>query len=185
MITVRIGVALSLLIAIAALAVAVLSLMGDIRSNNDADGRVVQTGITNRLTGDPVEFSLDDFFMSPDGEGQVNALYAYPPGFSGSIRGCKVVWQRDATVVADGRVVGPGLFTDPCTGAHFDSGGNLIDGAADRGLDRFAMTPEPEGLMVDTRTLLCGPSVAPASNTEATATPTPVTCKRVARAAAR
>ena len=164
MVTVRIGVALSLLVSIAALAVAVAALIGNIRDGDPSAGRLVQTRITNRLTGDPVEFLLDEFYMTADGNGHVNALYAYPPGFTGSIRGCQVVWQRDATVMSSGRVAGPGLFTDPCSGAHFDRDGELVDGTADRGLDRFAMTPEPDGLMVDTRTLLCGP---PATRAEA------------------
>ena len=180
--TVRIAVALSLLVSIAALAVGVAALIGNVRNGDAAPGRLVQTGITNRLSGDPVEFRLDDFYMTSDGSGRVNALYAYPPGFSGSVRGCTVVWQPDATVVAGGRVLGPGLFTDPCNGAHFDRAGQLVDGAADRGLDRFAMTPEPDGLVVDTHTLLCGPAPEGSGAVTPTATPTVASkCEPVSR----
>jgi hypothetical protein len=179
---VRFGVALSLILSIAALAIGVAALMGNIRDKGEVRGRLVQTRITNELTGDPVEFPLDGFFMTPDGSGQVQALYAYPPGFFGDVRGCKLVWQAQAVVSSDTAIAGPGLFTDPCSGAHFDRAGTLIDGPADRDLDRFPMTPEPDGFLVDTRTLLCGPNLPAAEATDAptaTATPeSPATCGR-------
>jgi hypothetical protein len=176
---VRIGVALSLIVGIAALGIGVAALMGNIRDHGETHGRLVQTRITNELTGDPVEFTTDGFFMAPDGSGEVHALYAYPPGFFGNVRGCKLVWQASAIVGS----AGPGLFTDPCSGAHFDRDGALVDGPADRDLDRFPMTPEPDGFLVDTRTLLCGTNLPVAAATDApTATPTPespATCQRV------
>jgi len=172
MIGVRAGVALALVVAIAALAVGAAALVGTVRDNGPATGRLVQTRITNRLTGDPVLFSLDGFYMSPDVEGRVNALYVYPPGYFGHNRGCKVVWQGDAVAFSGAVRVGPGLFTDPCSGAHFDRTGALIDGSADRALDRFAMTPEPDGFLVDTRVLLCGENL-PHDAVDVTPTPTP------------
>src|SRR5574338_643980 len=144
------------MLAIAALAVGGSALVADLRDDGAAGGRLVQTRISNKLTGDPVLFPLDDFYMTPDGAGRVNAIYIHPPGFFGHNRGCKVVWQADAVVPLSGRRAGPGLFTDPCSGAHFDRTGSLVNGSADRALDRFPMTPEPDGFLVDTRVLLCG-----------------------------
>ncbi len=178
MIRARIGVAVAIALALASLAIAVVAFTSTVRDDKPRPGRLVQTRITDRLTGGPVPFPLDDFMMSPDGAGHVAALYAYPPGFFGHARGCKVVWQSDAIIQAPDGTHGPGLFTDPCSGARFDRTGALISGSADRGLDRFAMTPEPDGFLVDTRTLLCGPE---ANARGATATPTPespATCAR-------
>ena len=182
MIGVRLGVAFTLVLALAALAVGGAALVGNIRGDGSETGRLVQTRITNRLTGDPVLFLLDDFYMTPDGEGHVLALYVYPPGFFGHNRGCKVLWQHDATALQGGRRFGPGLFTDPCSGAHFDRTGALIDGSADRALDRFAMTPEPDGFLVDTHVLLCGENL-PNGAADVTPTPTPEEPAHCARAA--
>ncbi|MBF6600734.1 MAG: hypothetical protein IVW36_09520 [Dehalococcoidia bacterium] len=188
MIGTRIGVALALVLSIAALGVGVAALMGTIRDNGAPGGRLVQTRITNELTGDPVEFAADGFFMTSDGSGRVAALYAYPPGYFGDVRGCKLVWQPLAVVSSASGTAGPGLFTDPCSGARFDRTGTLVTGPADRNLDRFPMTPEPDGFLVDTRTLLCGANLPVADAADApTATPTPetpATCARVSPDAA-
>ena len=108
-------------------------------------------------------------------------------GFFGENRGCKVVWQAQAQTLVSGKNYGPGLFTDPCSGAHFDRTGALVDGPADRDLDYFPMTPEPDGFLVDTRTLLCGDAPVPqvgSSTPQPTATPTP-SSPRNATASAR
>jgi hypothetical protein len=178
----RIGVAVAIVLALAALAIGVVAFTTSIRGDDSGPGRVVQTRVTNKLSGDPVSFPLDGFVMISDGKGGVLALYVYPPGFFGHARGCTVVWQASATVQTPDGTAGPGLFTDPCSGAHFDRTGALVDGPADRGLDRFPMTPAPDGFLVDTHELLCGP--APASRSAgAAATPTPESpakCKRAA-----
>jgi hypothetical protein len=179
---VRLGVAFALVVAVAGLALGGAALVGTIRDDGSPSGRLVQTRITNRLNGDPVLFSLDDFYMSPDGEGRVHALYLYPPGYFGHNRGCKIVWQADATALDGARRIGPGLFTDPCSGAHFDRTGALINGSADRALDYFAMTPEPDGFLVDTQKLLCGDNL-PNEAAGMTPTPTPETPARCDRAA--
>lgn len=182
MIGVRLGVALAIVLAVGALAVGGAALVGDIRGNDTATGRLVQTRITNKLSGDPVLFPLDDFYMAPDGAGHVRALYVYPPGFFGHNRGCKVIWQSDATALDGARRFGPGLFTDPCSGAHFDRTGALVNGSADRALDWFAMTPEPDGLLVDTHVLRCGDNL-PNTAADVTPTPTPEEPARCDRAA--
>ncbi|MHB8376551.1 MAG: hypothetical protein ACYDEB_06295 [Dehalococcoidia bacterium] len=179
MISVRTGVAIAIVLSIAALAVGVAALMQDVRGGGPTHGRLVQTRITNTLSGDPVRFALDRFYMSPEGNGHVVALYEYPPGFFGHTRGCPLVWQRDAVVVA-GTTTYRGLFTDPCSGAHFDRSGKLVDGPADRDLDRFPMTPEPDGMLVDTHTLLCGDNL-PNAAAGVTPTPTPATPARCPR----
>ena len=176
MLSARTGAAVAIVLSIVALAVGLAALMQDVRGGGPAHGRLVQTRITNQLTGDPVRFALDHFYMSPDGRGHVVALYEYPPGFFGHTRGCPLVWQGDAVVVAGAKTY-RGLFTDPCSGAHFDRSGTLVNGPADRNLDYFAMTPEPDGMLVDTRTLLCGDNL-PDHAADVTPTPTPATPAR-------
>lgn len=174
MISSRVGAALALFLAVAALAIAIVAFMSTVRSDGDTIGRLVQTRRYNNSADPPVLFTVDDFFAGTGSDGRVTALYVYPPGYDGHVRGCKVVWDSAATAdTADGRQ-GPGLYVDPCNGARFDRDGAFIAGEADRGLDRFPTQPGVDGVVVDTRRLICGkdvPSIAtPASGETPTAT---------------
>jgi hypothetical protein len=171
-ISVRLGLAVSLVLSIAAVALGVTAVMSTIRDEREKPGRLVQTRITNAFDGDPQSFPLDDFFVSRAAGGELRALYAYPPGFFGHMRGCKVVWS--STEVVSGRT---GAFVDPCGGARFGRDGTLLSGPADRGLDYFELEPSVEGMIADTRTLYCGPAFAPPeqpapADTPSAATPT-------------
>lgn len=182
MIGARVGVAIALVVSIAALAAGVAALMEMVRDNGPTVGRLVQTRLTSEYAGPPVNFVLDDFFVVRGTDGRLHAWYAYPPGYFGHDRGCKVVWDAAATITtASGATAGPGLFVDPCGGARFDRDGDLLSGPADRNLDEFPTSAAVDGTLVDTRRLLCGSPLAsqatPRSG-EPTATPRPATCPR-------
>jgi hypothetical protein len=171
----RIAVTVSLLVSLAALTLGVVAFTRTVRDHSDTPGRLVQTRMNNDYTGAPVAFPLDDFFVGPDTSGRVRAYYAYPPGFFGHQRGCKMIWDQSATITANGgRTAGPGLFVDPCGGARFSRDGVLVAGPADRNLDEFQLSPAVDGFIVDTRKLYCGAPLpsAPATPEADDATPT-------------
>ena len=183
MISSRVGAALAIVISIVALAVAVVAFMANVRGNGPTVGRLVQTRLTNEYDGAPLPFIVDDFFIGRGSDGRLHAWYAYPPGFYGHTRGCKIIWDPMATISTAHGVVGLGLFVDPCGGARFNRDGELVSGPADRGLDEFATSAAVDGTLVDTRRLLCGspppPDATPESSSQASPTPQPVTCERV------
>lgn len=154
----RTGVAVTLLVAVAAGIAAFAALVAALRDDEPSPGRVLQTRMTNAYRGDPVSFPLDDLYVSPGTDGRLHALYVYPPGFYGHARGCKVVWVPDDAVGAGAARSGPGHFVDPCGGARFDRDGRLVQGPADRGLDYFATRTDVGGTVVDTHVLYCGPA---------------------------
>lgn len=191
MISTRLGVAIALALSAAAVALGAFAAFAAFRDDDDGGpGRMVQTRLTREFEGEPMLFPLDDFYASRGRDGRLYALYAYPPGYFGHVRGCRVVWDAFAVTSVEGRSYGPGLFLDPCGGARFDRDGRLISGPADRGLDRFATSAGIEGTVVDTHELLCGPAVPTPTPTASprprTATPSPTegsgddeTCERV------
>jgi len=189
----RVAVTVAVLLSLAALALGVVAFTRTVRDHSDTPGRLVQTRMNNDYVGAPVSFPLDDFFVGPDRSGRVRAFYAYPPGYFGHQRGCKMIWDQTATIVSDRGLgsAGPGLFVDPCGGARFNRDGLLVAGPADRNLDEFLLSPAVDGFIVDTKTLYCGaplpsPSETPESG-DATPTPAPTatpgpedrTCDRV------
>jgi hypothetical protein len=176
MIGARLGAALALAFAVAAVGLAAAALMAALRDDEEAAGRLVQTRLV-ATEGDPVLFALDDFYAVTGEDGVLRALYVYPPGYFGHQRGCRVVW-----LAGSGESVG--AFVDPCGGARFRRDGALIAGAADRGLDRFKTEPGIEGVIVDTRTLYCGPkAMARATATSIPTTGTPAATTATAEAA--
>lgn len=175
MIGTRAAVALSLLLSVVAVAVGAAAFMSTVRDERVKPGRLVQTRITNQYEGAPVAFPIDDFFLSRGDDGRMRALYAYPPGFFGHTRGCRVIWDPEGRTTTAAGEQGPGLFVEPCGGARFDRDGRLLSGPADRGLDYFTTEPGVEGIIVDSRTLYCGPAYVepPAATSTVTATATP------------
>lgn len=170
-VTTRIGAALALVAALAALAFAIVAFMSTVRDDTPTRGRLVQSRLTNEDGGAPLLFPLDEFYIGRDSSGHQRAFYLYPPGFYGHNRGCKIVWDDLATAEMQTGRVGPGLYIDPCSGARFDRDGELISGPADRGLDEFLTQPGVEGVIVDTRKLVCGAEYIPPP----TFTPQPAT----------
>jgi hypothetical protein len=152
---------LALLLSIAAVSLATVAFMSTLRDEEDKPGRLVQTRLTQDYTGDPQLFPVDDFYIGPSNDNELRAFYVYPPGFFGHQRGCRIVWDGSAAVDTPNGPQGPGLYVDPCGGARFNRDGELIDGPADRGLDEFETGPSPEGVVVDTRELLCGERYRP------------------------
>jgi hypothetical protein len=158
--------------------------MANIRNDDPATGRLVQTRLTNEYDGPPQFFAIDDFFVVRGSDRRLHAWYVYPPGFFGHVRGCKLVWDQTATIATnDGGTAGPGLFVDPCGGARFDTDGELVSGPADRNLDEFPTSAAVAGMLVDTRELYCGSPLP----TDATPESTPTArasaerCDRVSR----
>jgi hypothetical protein len=184
-ITTRAGAALALLLSIAAVAFAIVAFMSTVRDNGDTTGRLVQTRLTNDSDGAPTLFPVDDFFIGRGSDSRMHAFYVYPPGFYGHTRGCKVIWDPAAAVDTPLRKAGPGLYVEPCGGAKFDRDGALVDGPADRGLDYFATQPAVDGIIVDTKRLICGAEFvvadtpSPDETPEPSPSPKPQTCERV------
>ena len=170
MIGTRVATAFALLLAIVAVALGVTALAVALGDDSTEPPSLVQTRIAV-VDGDPVAFPLHDFYLSGDGEGRPLALYLYPPGYYGHVRGCRVLWVADDLVALEGGLAGPGLFVDPCGGARFDREGRLVAGEADRGLDRFRTFTELGGEVVDVSVLYCGPE-GPSGVPVVPATPT-------------
>jgi hypothetical protein len=183
----RLGVAVALMLGVAGIALGTYAVFATLRDDDGEPGRMVQTRLTREFDGEPMLFTIDDFYVSRGRDGRLYALYVYPPGYYGHARGCRVVWDGTMTVSVEGRIYGPGLFVDPCGGARFDRDGTLLSGPADRGLDRFATSAAVEGTAVDTHELLCGPLVpTPTATATPRRSPTPapteepdVHCERV------
>jgi hypothetical protein len=173
MISSRVGAALALVLAAAALALAVVAFMATVRDDSDTAGRFVQSRLTNDYAGAPVLFPIDDFFIGRATDGYLHAWYAYPPGYFGHVRGCKVIWEATGTIDTPKGKAGPGLFVDPCGGSRFDRDGALVYGPADHGLDEFSTQPGVEGVIVDTRRLICGKELPVEATPESDETPTP------------
>lgn len=161
MISTRVGVVVSLLLAIGALALAIVAFMSTVRDDGPVTGRLVQSRLTNEYSGAPLAFPIDDFFIGRGTDNVLHAFYQYPPGFFGHIRGCKLIWDPAAIVAVPEGTYGPGLFIDPCGGARFTRDGKLVAGPADRDLDFFATSAAVDGTVVDTRRLLCGAGLVP------------------------
>jgi hypothetical protein len=176
----RFAVALALMLAVAAAIVGTAAFMMAWADEDDESGRLVSTRITNSYEGDPVLFPIDDFYFARGRDGKMRALYVYPAGFFGHTRGCKVVWIADEDIDGPGGAE-PGYFVDPCGGARFTPDGLLAAGPADRGLDYFQTQPGVEGIIVDTRTLWCGPLYEPPTPVP-TDTPSPVVTPTVGSA---
>jgi hypothetical protein len=160
MINVRVAAALALLLGAAGAALGVIALFAALRDDDAAEGRLVETRLAP-FEGDPVYFPLDELYVSTDESGTIRALYVYPPGYFGHVRGCRVVWIGNEVVENSGHRFGPGLFVDPCGGARFGRSGEMIQGPADRGLDYFTTKPGLGGVIVDTRELHCGETYQP------------------------
>ncbi|MBI2723878.1 MAG: hypothetical protein HYX50_02345 [Chloroflexi bacterium] len=171
MIRARIAVAISILMSVGALAIAIVAFTTTVRDKGDITGRLLQTRMNNEYTGDPVLFPIDDVFVGPNSAGKLRAFYVYPPGYYGHTRGCRVVWDAAAAVAVAGESFGPGLYIDPCGGARFNRDGELVAGPADRSLDRFDTLPAVDGMVVDTRRLWCGPT--PGAQQPARESPSP------------
>ena len=170
MISVRFGLALALVLGVAGIIIGTTAFFAAERKTGDITGRLVQSRATNEYNGPPLAFPLDDFLIGKGSDGALHAFYAYPPGYFGHVRGCKIVWDNVGTVATP--KAGPGLYVDPCGGARFDRDGKLVSGPADRNLDYFATTPAVDGMIVDTRQLYCG-SALESQETPAAAEPSP------------
>jgi hypothetical protein len=165
--SVRFGAAAALLLSVAAVGLAVAALMATLRDDRGDRGRLINTRVSVEVAADAVLFPLDDLYIVRDVTGDVHALYLYPPGFFGHVRGCRVVWDGVTPATTD-PAAPPGIFIDPCSGARFARDGTLLAGPADRGLDYFELLPGVDGVVVDTRRLYCGD---PPTALQPTATP--------------
>jgi hypothetical protein len=147
-----------------------------VAQTNDDDGepgRFLQTRLNNAYDGAPIAFPLDDVYAVRGSDGRLHAYYAYPAGYYGQARGCRVVWVPDDVITTESGRYGPGLFVDPCGGARFDRDGAVVQGPAERGLDEFATVLDVPGIAVDTHTLYCGSDEPAVPGPPAPATPAP------------
>jgi hypothetical protein len=172
-VTTRLGAALALVVSIAALAVSVAAYTATVRDESTKPGRLVSTRVNSDYLGEPLLFPVDDFYIGYDSRFEFRAFYVFPPGYYGHDRGCKVVWDNRAVVDTASGQQGPGLYVEPCGGARFNKDGQLVEGPADRGLDFFRTEPGVDGVIVDTRRLLCGAPLSDATSATLTATATP------------
>ncbi len=93
-------------------------------------------------------------------QGQLFALYTADPHPIFREQGCTVHWDAMAQQVV-GSVAGSqdtivGLFIGNCSGSTFDISGKRLFGPSPRDLDRFPIASTPDGLVVNTKTLICG-----------------------------
>lgn len=166
------GAALALVLSVAAVALGAAALLAALRDDDGERGRFVQTRLVPSESA-PALFPLHEFYASTGEDGVLRALYVYPPGFYGHERGCQVVWAPSVPVPGVTRA-NSGEFVDPCSGERFAADGTAIFSEANRGLDRFKTEPGIEGMIVDTRTLYCGPPLvsAPLTATAQASAPT-------------
>jgi plastocyanin len=142
-----------------------------LRTRDDAPGRVVEAGPPEAYRHrEPILFALDDFYLMSLEGGEFVALYAYPPGYFGHVRGCRIRWEPDATyqgyhagtgatpapVSQQTLVEATGLWVEGCGGSKWDASGRRLFGPAPRDLDRFPVNLTAEGnIRIDTRRLQC------------------------------
>jgi plastocyanin len=142
-----------------------------LQSGDGGPGRVVEAGPPGAYQPRmPIPFALDDFYLMPLEDGEFIALYAYPPGYFGHVRGCRIRWEPNAAYHAyhagtgatpvpasqQTLVEATGLWVEGCGGAKWDARGQKLFGPAPRDLDRFPVERTAEGnIRVDTRRLQC------------------------------
>ena len=140
---------LAVMLASTALAVSLLH-------SHDTPGRVVQfePAFEDFPLLDPLEFPLDDFYLMRVGGDEFVALYVYPPGFFGHVRGCRLHWEPQTKF--DGVT---GVWTEGCSGSKWDARGRHLFGPPGRDLDRFPVRVTRRGgrweVQIDTRRLQC------------------------------
>ncbi|MGD9891660.1 MAG: hypothetical protein AB7R89_17440 [Dehalococcoidia bacterium] len=177
------------------------------QSRDDAPSRIVEAGPPAAYQPNmPISFALDDFYLMALESGEFVALYAYPPGYFGHVRGCRIRWEPDATFsalrpiglppgdeLATPNPEGPfepieatGLWVEPCGGSKWDSTRRYLFGPAPRDLDRFPVEVTDAGrISVDTRRLQCSGSPCERVRAESSGqtvlivTPTPTSEERV------
>jgi hypothetical protein len=159
--------------ALAGLAVVLagLALLVSATRGDTPRGRIVDAATRESyLIREPVLFALDDFFLVPLQDGSFVALYAYPPGNAGHVRGCRIRWEPTMTFEAYQAGTGAtpvpidqqmlvratGLWHEGCHGSRWDARGQYLFGPAGRDLDRFPVRVLDDGrIRIDTRRLHC------------------------------
>ena len=160
--------------AILALVVATVALLFTLARSPEPRGRVIEAGLTDSYLGRmAIPFDLDDFYLMRLDDGRFVALYAYVPGPSGHVRGCRIHWEPETTF--RGYFAGSGasqvsssqstllevtgLWVDGCSGSKWDAEGRILFGPAGRDLDRFPVHVAEDGtIRVDARRLRCAGS---------------------------
>jgi len=112
------------------------------------------------LAHEPFCVELHHFCITEPQQGQLFALYTADPHPIFREQGCTVHWDAMAQQVvgspagAQDTIVG--LFIGNCSGSTFDISGKRLFGPSTRDLDRFPIASTPDGLVVNTKTLICG-----------------------------
>ena len=148
-------------VALIALGLGSAALAVSLMHSHDSRGRVVQIELAPEDLPPliPVDFPLDDFaLMRVEGD-QFVALYVYPPGFFGHVRGCRVHWEPHTTYDGDTEHPVIGIWTEGCSGAKWNARGRRLFGPPGRDLDRFPARVVQKGerwvVRVDTQDLQC------------------------------
>ena len=110
------------------------------------------------LAHEPFCVELHHFCITEPQEGQFFALYTADP--HRREQGCTVHWdgaiqQRVGSNAASQETV-TGVFISGCAGSTFDLSGKRLFGPSPRDLDRFPIASTADGLVVNTKTLICG-----------------------------
>ena len=106
----------------------------------------------------PFCVELHHFCITEPQEGQFFALYVADPHLRE--QGCTVHWdgaaQQQVGSNAASQETVTGVFIGGCSGSKFDIAGKRLFGPSPRDLDRFPIASTPDGLVVNTKTLICG-----------------------------
>ena len=160
---------LAVIIVIVAIAGGVVGAAITLAVRGDGDAKAVERGQLVHLgprdsLGDlahtPFCNELHHFCITEPLQGQLLALYTADPHPSFREQGCMVRWdaiaqQSIGSPSGSERTV-TGLFRDPCGGSKYDISGKRLFGPSPRDLDRFPIAITQDGIVVNTKTLICG-----------------------------
>ncbi len=106
----------------------------------------------------PFCVAVQHFCITEPQEGQFLALYTADPHLRE--QGCTVHWdgaaQQEVGPNVQSQTTVVGIFIGDCTASRFDISGKRLFGPAPRDLDRFPIASTADGLVVNTKTLICG-----------------------------
>jgi hypothetical protein len=114
-----------------------------------------------RIDEEPFCVSLQHFCLVRLQSGEVRALYTYDTHPLFRDQSCEIIWRPDFLFrdPATGEQT-TGWFRANCSGSTFRYNGERVFGPSSRDMDRYPVTVtragNSEGLMVDTRRLICG-----------------------------
>ena len=133
-----------------------LTIRGGAANSTPVRGQLVRLGpkLGTDIAHVPFCVELHHFCITQPQEGQLLALYTAEPHQSFREQGCTVRWDAGGERVVNGTTI-TGLFRDPCGGSIYDIAGARLFGPSPRDLDRFPIAITQDGIVVNTKTLIC------------------------------